>query len=423
MKEPAKKNVEVKVSGKTKAKANGPVQLADSDELVRAVPVSVPVESTLKQLAPDLKARHTVSFIGGGQSTEMQKVQSAVDEFMLFCENPDAPQFAGINEADLLEKLKGASQNYIAEKKKGRWRNTDAPNWRPNTEMGRKRYEAVLGILDVVNERLDQLDHQKHMEAHFASKQAPVAAAAEQVKDVPDGAANAPAEKTEEKVEEKPTVENMLGSEQIIMKKKGSAVTIVKEEEVPDIEIDESQLDNNPSKEKVNMDALYNGKQNVFDMAKQDVRIGSIVRYQNNIRTILNQGKPAPENFNKMKNDLGKEYAGIIATKSIWKKPSDMIGDVYKKEGPESYKEQKKAFETDKKKRNTIQNQLVNKDKGFDRMMAGVKDWKGAVDMSMKAISPNASEMLHDYVVNKTIVANNQKKQTIPKTVNPKKEL
>ncbi|MBR4362883.1 MAG: hypothetical protein IKP42_09175 [Ruminococcus sp.] len=108
-----------------------------------------------------------------------------------------------------------------------------------------------------------------------------------------------------------------------------------------------------------------------------------------------------------MKNDLGKEYAGIIATKCIWKKSGDKIGDIYKKEGPDSYKEQKKTFETDKKKRDTIQDQLINKDKGFDRMMAGVKDWKGAVDMSMKALTPNATEMLRDYVSNKKLTANN----------------
>lgn len=56
-------------------------------------------------------------------------------------------------------------------------------------------------------------------------------------------------------------------------------------------------------------------------------------------------------------------------------------------------------------------------------MMAGVKDWKGAVDMSMKALTPNASEMLRDYVSNKKLTAINNKSHTTTRTLGPKKEI
>ena len=107
------------------------------------------------------------------------------------------------------------------------------------------------------------------------------------------------------------------------------------------------------------MKALYEGKSNLFDMAKQDTKIGSIVRYQNNIRTILNQGAPqSDEKMKEMKEALGKEYAGIIATKSVWKKPSQAIGDVYKEKGFKEYAKQNEILKEDRKKRDYIQNYL-----------------------------------------------------------------
>lgn len=279
------------------------------------------IEDTVaEEVQPEPEKKNVAS----GSDVKNEPEKKDVDDLIKFCNEPNDPQFAGIGEETLLNNLKKSAQEYIAEKKKGRWGNTDAPDWRPNTEMGKKRYEAVLGILQVVQERLEQLADQKSMDAYTSSVKAPADAAADQVKGVPDAAADAPAEKAKEN----PTVENKLGNDKNIVINPSSDVTNVKGEEIPEIEIDESQPDNIAGKEKVNMDALYEGKQNAFDMADQDVSIGSIVRYQNNIRTILNQGKPAPENFEKMKNDLGKEYAGIIATKCIWKKSGDKIGDV-----------------------------------------------------------------------------------------------
>ena len=370
------------------------------DELKRSGHAAEPVELTVKRLAPALKTRHRVSFIGGGQSAVMQEVQKDVDTFLEYCKNPNDPQFAKVNEEKLLENLKKSAEAYIADKKKGRWSNTDDPNWRPNTEMGKKRYEAVLGILDSVNTRLDQIG----LNTQMASYKSPVKPT--------------PVKKTEGKT----VVENNLANEELktnaasnqtILKEKADNVkTNVKPEaEEMNIDVDATQVGEDKSTEKVDINALYEGKQNVFDMAKQDVKTGSIVRYQNNIRTILNQGKP--KDIDKMKNELGKEYAGIIATKSVWKKPSEPIGDVYKNKGSKEYTEQKKVLDADKKQRDTIQNYLVEKDKGFNRMMAGVKDWKSVVDTSMKALTPNASEMLRDYMMNKNLVTETKKTKTI----------
>lgn len=159
------------------------------------------------------------------------------------------------------------------------------------------------------------------------------------------------------------------------------------------------------------MKALYEGKSNLFDMAKQDTKIGSIVRYQNNIRTILNQGAPqSDEKMKEMKEALGKEYAGIIATKSVWKKPSQAIGDVYKEKGFKEYAKQNEILKEDRKKHDYIQNYLEKKDGGFKSMMSGMKgNWKNFVDTSMKALTPNASEMLRDYMKNKKLVTENEK--------------
>lgn len=43
-------------------------------------------------------------------------------------------------------------------------------------------------------------------------------------------------------------------------------------------------------------------------------------------------------------------------------------------------------------------------------MMSGMKgNWKNFVDTSMKALTPNASEMLRDYMKNKKLVTENEK--------------
>lgn len=94
-----------------------------------------------------------------------------------------------------------------------------------------------------------------HMDAYTSSVKAPADAAADQVKGVPDAAADAPAEKAKEN----PTVENKLGNDKNIVINPSSDVTNVKGEKIPEIEINESQLDNIAGKEKVNMDALYEG--------------------------------------------------------------------------------------------------------------------------------------------------------------------
>ena len=94
------------------------------------------------------------------------------------------------------------------------------------------------------------------------------------------------------KTEEKTVVENNLANEELktnaasnqtILKEKADNVkTNVKPEaEEMNIDVDAKQVAEDKSTKKVDINALYEGKQNLFDMAKQDVKTGAIVMYQN----------------------------------------------------------------------------------------------------------------------------------------------
>ena len=101
---------------------------AADDELVRFANIEVNVERAIETHAPDLNARHRVSFIGGGKSKELRNVEDAADAYRRYMKAPDDPQFKGKSETDMLEALQEAADKYIEEKKKGRWGNTDDPN-------------------------------------------------------------------------------------------------------------------------------------------------------------------------------------------------------------------------------------------------------------------------------------------------------
>ena len=101
---------------------------AADDEFVRFANIEVNVERAIETHAPDLNARHRVSFIGGGKSKELRNVEDAADAYRRYMKAPDDPQFKGKSETDMLEALQEAADKYIEEKKKGRWGNTDDPN-------------------------------------------------------------------------------------------------------------------------------------------------------------------------------------------------------------------------------------------------------------------------------------------------------
>ena len=175
---------------------------------------------------------------------------------------------------------------------------------------------------------------------------------------------------------------------------------------------------------------------------KQNQMPGSISEYQDNIRDLINEEPPA-EDFEYVKNEIMRNTARIIATRSIWPKTDTRTEEEIKidlgknvmgiddvsgegqifgqntKELPESIKGTKAKVNWSKMslkekaiaygedvyddyKKNKIQQreeiaqELYSEREDFQYMFDKAKTWKDVVDLSRKVLAPNTKIVMHE---------------------------
>ena len=98
----------------------------------------------------------------GSVSHELQRIKDLNERLISVTETLNSQYTLGYDVAkaeklrtSLVTKLKEACEDYMAEKKKGRWKDTSKEDWRPNTPAGRRRYEAAMAIANTCNQYLE----------------------------------------------------------------------------------------------------------------------------------------------------------------------------------------------------------------------------------------------------------------------------
>lgn len=160
--------------------------------------------------------------------------------------------------------------------------------------------------------------------------------------------------------------------------------------------------------------------------------IGDIRKYQNNIRTVINEADPKnmdKEDFEDAKEMIMKNVAQIIATKAIWPKRS--------KKSITQINQDLCMVDPERKENIIAKNQKQNEDcqelamniyenrKDFKRMFDEAKDWKSLVDLSKKALTSSGLEITFKLreVGNKIAVEESKAEKTqnqLNKAVKPK---
>ena len=178
---------------------------------------------------------------------------------------------------------------------------------------------------------------------------------------------------------------------------------------------------------------------------KQNQMPGSISEYQDNIRDLINEEPPA-EDFEYVKNEIMRNTARIIATRSIWPKTDTRTEEEIKidlgknvmgiddvsgegklfgkntKELPESIKGKKAKVNWNKmslkekaiaygedvyddykkdlgnkiQQREEIFQELYSERDDFQYMFDKAKTWKDVVDLSKKVLAPNTKIVMHE---------------------------
>ena len=178
---------------------------------------------------------------------------------------------------------------------------------------------------------------------------------------------------------------------------------------------------------------------------KQNQMPGSISEYQDNIRDLINEEPPA-EDFEYVKNEIMRNTARIIATRSIWPKTDTRTEEEIKidlgknvmgiddvsgegkifgkntKELPESIKGKKAKVNWNKmslkekaiaygedvydgykkdlgnkiQQREEIAQELYSERDDFQYMFDKAKTWKDVVDLSKKVLAPNTKIVMHE---------------------------
>ena len=133
------------------------------EEAARQVEVYEEIDSksllaTLEKLKKGLEEKHTVSFIGGGASNEMDKLRKSVKSVIDYIkENGDN----GIRPDGLKKKMdtmKKAAAHYTEKKKNDSFRYRGNDDWKPMTGMGRTRFKAA--------EQIQELDYNSFVSEH-----------------------------------------------------------------------------------------------------------------------------------------------------------------------------------------------------------------------------------------------------------------
>lgn len=129
-------------------------------------------------------------------------------------------------------------------------------------------------------------------------------------------------------------------------------------------------------------------------------RIGDIRKYQNNIRTVINEAEPEKmnkEDFQDAKEMIMKNVAQIIATKAIWPKPSEKTITQINQDLCMADPKQKENFIAKNQKQNDdcldLSINIYENRKDFKRMFDDAKDWKSLVDLSKKALTTSGLEI------------------------------
>ncbi|WP_028510191.1 hypothetical protein [Ruminococcus sp. NK3A76] len=160
--------------------------------------------------------------------------------------------------------------------------------------------------------------------------------------------------------------------------------------------------------------------------------IGDIRKYQNNIRTVINEADPKnmdKEDFEDAKEMIMKNVAQIIATKAIWPKRSKKSITQINQDLCMVDPERKENFVAKYQKQNEDCQELAmniyENRKDFKRMFDEAKDWKSLVDLSKKALTSSGLEITFKLreVGNKIAVEESKAEKTqnqLNKAVKPK---
>ena len=128
---------------------------------------------------------------------------------------------------------------------------------------------------------------------------------------------------------------------------------------------------------------------------------GNISQFQNNIRKVFIVGEvkeKTDEEFNKAKDTVKTNVAGILATKAIWKEPAKqsigtMTSNLSKEEDINAVLDD---FSKKTEQRDAGIKQILDTNKELDFIFSGIKDWKDLQNLSEIALTGNANGLKNE---------------------------